>query len=474
MLAFLAIIGLSFAVMASRLTGFVSEYLYEQRIRQDSLSVEKLATTAAPLFQSASSEALGELLLSSSGEMGGRLLVVDTDGKVQYDTYARLLGTRLELPEVLAILQGGQHTAYGIYRLRDGEDATAEGAAENGDYVAYCASVLVGTGGKLGVLLYASPVAEMMDSLMAVEQQLISIFVLVAAAALIVALFFSQVLTGPIVALTRTIQKMGKGDLSVRVPEKGSGELRDLAVSYNAMAEQLEAMDRSRNQFVSNASHELKTPLATMKILLESVLYQPDMPVELRGEFLSDMNHEIDRLTSIITDLLTLTQMDDGRMKLHIEQVNLSELAEETLRMLHPMVQERGQTLKERIFPDIHLEGDRSKLSQVIYNLTENAVKYTPDGGKIQVSLTQKGKNVVLTVQDNGVGIPKEDQSHIFDRFYRVDKARSRETGGTGLGLSIVRQMVQLHGGTIRVDSEMGQGSTFTVELPVQHREVQA
>ena len=161
-------------------------------------------------------------------------------------------------------------------------------------------------------------------------------------------------------------------------------------------------------------------------------------------------------------------------MKLHIEQVNLSELAEETLRMLHPMVQERGQTLKERIFPDIHLEGDRSKLSQVIYNLTENAVKYTPDGGKIQVSLTQKGKNVVLTVQDNGVGIPKEDQSHIFDRFYRVDKARSRETGGTGLGLSIVRQMVQLHGGTIRVDSEMGQGSTFTVELPVQHREVQA
>lgn len=479
MLAFLAIIGLSFAVMASRLTGFVSEYLYEQRIRQDSLSVEKLATTAAPLFQSASSDALGELLLSSSGELGGRLLVVDTDGKVQYDTYARLLGTRLELPEVLAILQGGQNSAYGIYRLRSGEEAAAEGAAaegtaETGDYVAYCAAALVGTAGQLGVLLYASPVAEMMDSLLAVERQLISIFVLVAAAALAMALFFSQVLTKPIVGLTRTIQKMGKGDLSVRVPEKGSGELRDLAVSYNAMAEQLEAMDRSRNQFVSNASHELKTPLATMKILLESVLYQPDMPQELREEFLGDMNHEIDRLTSIITDLLTLTQMDDGRMKLHIEQLNLSELAEETLRMLHPMAQERGQTLKERIFPDIRLEGDRSKLSQVIYNLTENAIKYTPDGGKIQVSLTQRGKNAVLTVQDNGVGIPKEDQGHIFDRFYRVDKARSRETGGTGLGLSIVRQMVQLHGGTVRVDSEMGQGSAFTVELPVQHREVQS
>lgn len=460
--------------MASRLTGFVSEYLYEQRIRQDSLSVEKLATTAAPLFQSASSDALNEMLLSSGGEMGGRLLVVDRDGKVQYDTYARLLGMRLELPEVLAILQEGRTSAYGIYRLGSGEEDSAGEGAESGDYVAYCASALVGSQGMLGVLLYASPVAEMMDSLLAVEQQLISIFALVAVAALVAALFFSQVLTKPIIALTRTIQKMGKGDLSVRVPVKGSGELRNLAASYNAMAEQLEAMDKSRNQFVSNASHELKTPLATMKILLESVLYQPEMPAELRGEFLGDMNHEIDRLTSIITDLLTLTQMDDGRIKLHVEHVNLSELAEETLRMLHPMAEERGQTLKERIFPNITLEGDRSKLGQIIYNLAENAIKYTPDGGRVQVSLTQRGKTVVLTVQDNGVGIPKEDQGHIFDRFYRVDKARSRETGGTGLGLSIVRQMVQLHGGVVRVDSEMGQGSTFTVELPVQHREVQA
>lgn len=477
MLAFLAIIGVSFAVMASRLTGFVSEYLYEQRIRQDSLSVEKLATTVAPLFQSASADALNEALLSSGGELGGRLMVVDQDGKVQYDTYARLMGMRLELPEVLAILTGGSTASYGIHRL--GEDAQTAGdvvtdeEAESGNYVAYCASVLVGSSGTLGVLLYASPVAEMMDSLMDVERQLISIFVLVAAAALIAALFFSQVLTKPIVTLTRTIQKMGQGDLSVRVPVKGSGELRNLATSYNAMAEQLEAMDRSRNQFVSNASHELKTPLATMKILLESVLYQPEMPSEMRSEFLGDINHEIDRLTSIITDLLTLTRMDDGRVEMHMEKVDLSALAEETLRMLHPMVEERKQTLKERIFPEIQVEGDGSKLGQVIYNLTENAIKYTPDGGRITVSLVQKGKTAVFTVQDNGVGIPREDQGHIFDRFYRVDKARSRETGGTGLGLSIVRQMVQLHGGTVRVDSELGKGSVFTVELPVQHKEVQ-
>ncbi len=471
-MAFLLIIGVSFAVMASRLTGFVSDYLYEQRIRQDSLSVEKLATAAAPLFESAASDKLNETLLSAGGEMGGRLLVVDQDGKVQFDTYARLMGVRLELPEVLAILGGGQSTAYGIHRLGGTEEVPDSGDA--GDYVAYCASVLVGASGTLGALVYASPVAEMMDSLTLVEQQLITVFLAVAVAALAAAMVFSHLLTKPIAALTRTIQKMGKGDLSVRVPVKGSGELRELAASYNAMAEQLESLDKSRNQFVSNASHELKTPLATMKIMLESILLQPDMPSELRGEFLGDMNHEIDRLTSIVTDLLTLTRMDGGRLELHRERFNLSREAEETLRLLSPLSHERGIAIKARIFPDITVDGDPSKLGQVIYNLVENALKYTQEGGRVQVTLTQRSKNAVLTVQDNGIGIPREDQAHIFDRFYRVDKARSRETGGTGLGLSIVRQMVQLHGGTVRVDSEVGKGSTFTVELPTERREVQA
>ena len=462
LLAFLLIIGVSFAVMASRLTGFVSEYLYEQRIRQDSVSVERLAVTAAPLFQSASGDALNELLTSSSGEMGGRLMVLDAGGKVQFDSYGRLPGVRLKLPEVIDILVSGQTTSYGIHRLNG-----SEGMEETESYVAYCAASLTGPGGLVGVLLYASPVAEMMESLNQVEGQLTVIFVLVACAALAAAMIFSRLLTNPIVALTRTIRKMGKGDLSVRAPVRGSGELRNLAVSYNAMAEQLETIDASRNQFVSNASHELKTPLTTMKILLENVIYQPEMPADLRGEFLQDMNHEIDRLTSIVTDLLTLTKMDSHKMELHLTSVDLSSLTAETLRLLEPTAQQRHQLLTGRVAPGIQLTADESKLGQVIYNLTENAIKYTPDGGQVTVSLNVRGRNALLRVEDNGVGIPKEDQAHIFDRFYRVDKARSRETGGTGLGLSIVKQLVTLHGGDIRVESAPGRGSTFTVELPL-------
>lgn len=455
--------------MATSLTNLVSEQMYEQRIRQDSLSVEKLATAFAPLFQSAQSDALQEALVSSGGEMGGRLMIIDEDGKVQFDSFSQLCGVRLQLPEVLSILTGGQSTAYGIHHLQ-GSEQSLTGSAD--DYVAYCTASMIGTRGRLGALLFVSPVQEMMTSLSAVQQQLISVFLMVAVAALAAALVFSQVITKPITALNRTIQKMGKGDLSARVKVRGSGELRQLAESYNTMAEQLERLDKSRNQFVSNASHELKTPLATMKILLESLIYQPDMPAELRAEFMQDMNHEIDRLTSIITDLLTLTQMDSRRMELHPSMVELSDLVEETLRLLTPAAEQRSQTLTGQITPGISLVADRSKLGQIIYNLTENGLKYTPDGGQVTVSLYTEGRTAVLTVQDNGVGIPKEDQSHIFERFYRVDKARSRETGGTGLGLSIVRQLVTLHKGSIAVDSTPGEGSTFTVRLPMDGKEV--
>ena len=457
--------------MASSLTELVSDYLYEQRIRQDSLSVEKLATTFAPLFQSAQVDALQEAMVQSGGEMGGRLMIIDRDGKVQLDSFSSMCGMRLELPEVLAILTGGQHSAYGIHHLNSA--ATLPGATPT-DYVAYCSASMVGTRGQLGVLLFVAPVQEMMTSLSQVQQQLITVFLLVALVALTVALIFSRVITRPISALTRTIQKMGKGDLSARVKIRGSGEMRDLAESYNNMAEQIESLDRSRNQFVSNASHELKTPLATMKIMLESLIYQPDMPAELREEFMQDMNHEIDRLTSIISDLLTLTQMDSRKVELHPAPVNLSELAEETLRLLQPAAEQRSQTLTGQIIPDCRLTADPSKLSQVLYNLIENALKYTPDGGEVRVSLGVEGRQAVITVKDNGVGIPKEDQAHIFDRFYRVDKARSRETGGTGLGLSIVRQLVTLHSGTITVDSEPGKGSAFTVRLPMDAKEASA
>ena len=458
-------VGASFLVAATNLNGVVSNYLTDQRTREDTQAAESLAGVYGPLWQTADSTSLNNRLKESAEGLDGRLLLLDGDGKVQFDSFNSLCGQRMSLAEVRQVLGLGEISAYGMYRPGR-ETVMAMSGETDAEYVAYGVHEMLGPRGRNGALVYVSRIQGMMDSLNAVRRQLYTVFAVTALAALTLALLLSRVLTTPIVNLSKSMRRMAKGDLSVRVPETGSGELRQLAETYNTMAAQLENLDQTRNQFVSNASHELKTPLATMKIMLETMIYQPDMPGEVRQEFMQDMNHEIDRLTGIITDLLTLTRMDNRNDTLHPEELDLSQLTEETVHLLIPAAEKRGQSLKRRVTPGLRLTGDRTKLNQVLYNLIDNAMKYTQDGGTVQVSLDQEGEELVWRVRDNGVGIPREDQEHIFERFYRVDKARSRETGGTGLGLSIVRQLVAMHGGQISVESEPGQGSCFTVRLP--------
>ena len=457
--------GLSFAVAATNLTGLVKGYLFEQKTREDSLLTEKAAAAAAPFFDEASPEDISRVLAENAESIDGRLMLLDQDGKVQYDTMRDMSGHRLQLDEVLQVLNGNAEQAYGIHTQGEAM-ASRLGGADYSGQLAYSVHAMDGEDGPIGALLYVSRIQSLMDSLNSVQLQLISVFVLIALAALVLALILSQVVTKPITNLSRTMRKMGKGDLSVRVPVRGSGELRELAENYNTMAAQLERLDKTRSQFVSNASHELKTPLATMKIMLETVMYQPEMPEELRSEFMQDMNHEIDRLTGIITDLLTLTRMDSEKGEMKRETVDMSSLTEEVVHLLMPAAEKRGQRLESRIAQGLQMSGDRARLYQILYNLTDNAIKYSPDGGRIAVSLVSEDSALVWRVRDNGVGIPAEDQAHIFERFYRVDKARSRETGGTGLGLSIVKQLVTMHGGEISVRSEPGHGSEFKVVFP--------
>ena len=465
LLAFLVIVGVSFAVAATNLSGLVSDYLFEQRTKEDEMITEKLASAAASPFQRVNPEEISRVIEENSASVNGRIMLLDMDGKVQYDSFNVMCGCRLKLDEVSRVIAGGEKKAYGTHTPGRAEVERMSGE-QNADHLAYSVYAMESQDGRVGAVLYVSRIQSMMDSLYSVRMQLISVFLVIALAAMALAMILSQVLTKPITSLSRTMRKMGRGDLSVRAPVSGSGELRELAENYNTMAAQLESLDRTRSQFVSNASHELKTPLATMKIMLETLIYQPDMPADLRQEFMSDMNHEIDRLTRIITDLLTLTSMDNDETRLSAETVDMSVLTEETVRQLQPAAESHSQTMKTEIEPGVTILGDRIKLNQILYNLMDNAIKYTPDGGEIGVSLAMGEEMAVWRVRDNGVGIPREDQEHIFERFYRVDKARSRETGGTGLGLSIVRQLVNFEGGTVTVESSPGKGSVFTVRLP--------
>ena len=256
-----------------------------------------------------------------------------------------------------------------------------------------------------------------------------------------------------------------EGDYSHKVKMGGSDELTVLGDEFNDLTDRLMVSENKRRQFVSDASHELKTPLASIKLLSDSIL-QNDMDMETVREFVSDIGNEADRLNRMSQKLLSLSRIEsqeDG----DCEIVNIAPTVQRVLRMLSTIAEENGISILpqlEQDSPILILEDD---LYQIIFNLVENGIKYNVPGGSLSILLSREEDNAVIKVADTGVGIPDDAIGHIFERFYRVDKARSRKSGGSGLGLSIVRNMVERNGGSIYVTSQSGQGTTFTVTFPV-------
>lgn len=235
------------------------------------------------------------------------------------------------------------------------------------------------------------------------------------------------------------------------------------------MLGRLKQLNDSREEFVSNVSHELKTPLTSMKVLADSLLAQENVPIELYQEFMGDIAKEIDRENDIISDLLTLVKMDKTVQGLNIRQININELLEAILKRLKPIADKKKIEVVLESFRPVSAEIDEMKLTLAISNLVENAIKYNRDEGWVRVSLNADHKYFYVKVMDSGIGIPEEDQAHIFERFYRVDKSHSREIGGTGLGLAIARNAVIMHRGSIKVYSSKGEGTTFTVRIPLTY-----
>ena len=461
--------------MASSTIRLVGSALFDDTIRTHLSEVRTLSVTLGERMESDSADAFYQRLLQAASQSGGRLLVVDSDGKVTYDTFGERCGTLLSLAEVRTVLRGETDGDYGFH-LQSGAGRTQAPSILDGItgrdvsrvWVGCFTAPLEAEGQRVGVLILLSGIQETVDSLISVRDRMVGIFLLALAVVLVLAGLISRIVTKPVRELSDGIERMSKGDYEHRVRVQGKGEMAQLAAAFNQMSEQVHNLDEARNQFVSNASHELKTPLATIKILVESMMYQDDMDPQLRAEFLSDIDKEIDRLSSVVGDLLTLVHIDSHKLRLRREMMVFSDTVRETVSRLTPLAKKRRQQIEMHIEDDCEMFADPGKLAQVCYNIIENAIKYTPDGGKITVSLHKSGRDAVLDISDTGVGIPEGDLPHVFDRFYRVDKARSRETGGTGLGLSIVKQIVRLHAGSVTVASEPGRGTTFTVQLPVK------
>ena len=289
--------------------------------------------------------------------------------------------------------------------------------------------------------------------------------------ALIMSWICSRILVKPIKSIEESIERISTGNLKANIEEKGETEVKNIIREFNQMVEIIAKQDESRQQFVSNVSHELKTPITSMKVLADSLVGQENVPEELYQEFLTDIAKEIDRENDIITDLLNLVRMDSGNDKLNISTVNINELVESTLKRLRPIAEVKNIEVVLESFRPVMADVDEVKFNMVVTNLVENAIKYNVTDGWVRVSLNADHQYFYLKVADSGIGIEDDQQEHIFERFFRVDKARARETGGTGLGLSITKNIILLHEGTVKVHSKEGEGTTFTVRIPLKYIE---
>ena len=465
---------MAFSVIGFSVIQLMGEYLFTQRTRDDQRIAENLAEAFSDYLVAFDAQSMYDAALETARTQQSRVLVLDSLCVVQVDTASEMNGQRFITAEIDGVLKGSDG-GYGFYDADSGGAgnywlrAALNGFSGVNAMTGVYASPIQNGDNLLGVLVYISQVQEIYENLRDIQIKILTWMALVALAVLVINALVLRTITRPIGELNEGISRMSKGDLSARVRVRGKNEFAGLARAFNSMSERLEQLDASRSQFVSNASHELKTPLSTMKILIETLMYQDPMDPAMTKEFLTDVNKEIDRLNGIVSDLLTLVNIDSG-MKLNLQELDIGGLLQEQVKRLSPLARENGIELDCQLKELLDVNGDALKLQQVVYNIIDNAIKYTPRGGEVHCTLNRAGKKAIIRVQDTGVGIPEADLPHIFDRFYRVDKARSRETGGTGLGLSIVKQFVLLHGGNITAKSAPGKGSTFVIELPLAEK----
>lgn len=284
-----------------------------------------------------------------------------------------------------------------------------------------------------------------------------------------IAWLLSHILVRPFDRVTSAIREINDGFNTEQISVPDYVETEHIVNAFNELLGRMRTLDESRQEFVSNVSHELKTPLTSMKVLADSLIGQEDTPVELYREFMSDIGAEIDRENKIINDLLSLVKMDKSAGNINIESINVNELLERIMKRLKPIAQRQNVELVMESFRPVVAEVDEVKLTLALTNLIENGIKYNNAEGWVHVTLNADHQNFFVTVEDNGIGIPKEAQTRIFERFYRVDKSHSREIGGTGLGLAIARNAIIMHRGAIKVHSLEGEGTTFTVRIPLTY-----
>lgn len=401
------------------------------------------------------SEVIDAELTQFSNINNGRVMIVDEEFRILKDTYDMDTNKTLVSEDVIRCFKGKGTSRY------DGKNR----------YIEVTAPISATGSDKIeGVMLVSVATDYIVDSLYSYQNKAELVIGTVFIVICILAFFLATLLVQPFKRLARQIGTVTEGYGTEEIRENAYLETIKIADAMNQMLLRWKTLDDSRQEFVSNVSHELKTPLTSMKVLADSLLMQEDVPTELYKEFMGDIAQEIERESKIINDLLSLVKMDKNSSEtMNVKSEDINALVEMCLKRLRPIaVKENIELIFESIRP-VTAEVDEMKLSLAISNLVENAIKYNQEQGHVRVFLDADYKYFYLKVEDSGIGIPQEAQNHIFERFYRVDKSHSKDIGGTGLGLAIARSAIVMHRGAIKVYSEVGKGTTFTLRIPLTY-----
>ncbi|MGE4354648.1 MAG: sensor histidine kinase [Oscillospiraceae bacterium] len=381
-----------------------------------------------------------------------RVIVTDESAKILYDNSA----TASSL---------GRYALFSEINLALNSKVVFYSNYSDNAFSSHVAMPVVYQGTVIGAVYLYDYDTEQSEFISGIQATMFQMSIFLALISLVLILIFSRALTKRISYLVQAINIVREGDYNYRIAVSGNDEVSELSREFNSMTDQLRETEERRRRFVSDASHELKTPLASIRLLSDSIVQTEGMDVETMREFVTDIGNESERLQRTTEKLLSLTRLDSVSI-LHREAVDVKQVAENTLRLLQPLARDLKIFLKYDLSEGCIIFANADDLYQIIFNLVENGIKYNTPDGMVHLHLASKENAVRLIVEDSGIGIPAEDMPHIFDRFYRVDKARSREAGGSGLGLSIVHDAVLANGGSIEVSANEPKGTRFTVLFP--------
>ena len=400
--------------------------------------------------------ALDSQMQAISDVYNGRIVIVNSNFRVITDTFNLSTGKFYISEEVIKCFKGENSSHYNKDMQYLAQTIPVyDPANEKNIY-----GVIVVTASTENIL-------SLTDKVMG-KSNLFLVFICLAMGVL--AVVAVHILMRPFKKLQLSFDRVAQGDLDADITENTYRETTQLSQAVQKSLSKLKAVDQSRQEFVSNVSHELKTPITSIRVLADSLMGMEEVPVELYREFMTDISDEIDRENQIIEDLLTLVKMDkSAESQMNIEQVNINGELELILKRLRHIAKRGNVELVLESIREVTADVDRVKISLAITNLVENAIKYNRDSGNVRVTLDADHKYFYVKVTDTGIGIPEDALEHIFERFFRVDKARSREVGGTGLGLAIAKNVIQMHHGIIDVESTPGEGTTFSMRIPLTY-----